>query len=283
MKKTTAGVKRVRHAKTAKPLYKTHANFDLSEDSEDEEKKVALANPEGFAKFEAMKRGTQTAPTAPTAPTAAGGGGGESQSLSVPPANPPAAAGGFADLLKKYKKPEEPISKYLLDFCKYKLYLAYFAQDNTREPPSIAAGDAAPLINDKQSIAQAYAGYNEFKRRLPKFKEDTLAAIGTCDFLTEIKQCKELHVVLRKRQLVLGNGKHMTCFNDQILHLFLAVHMTVHFESYLAHMLEDLWTTLEREIQGMTFCFIFEMFLPHFQPFRLIFQRSSWAWHARNQ
>ena len=264
MKKTTAGVKRVRHAKTAKPLYKTHANFDLSEDSEDEEKKVALANPEGFAKFEAMKRGTQTASTA--APSGGGGGG-----------------GGFADLLKKYKKPEEPISKYLLDFCKYKLYLAYFAQDNTREPPSIAAGDAAPLINDKQSIAQAYAGYNEFKRRLPKFKEDTLAAIGTCDFLSEIKQCKELHVVLRKRQLVLGNGKHMTCFNDQILHLFLAVHMTVHFESYLAHLLEDLWTTLEREIQGMTFCFIFEMFLPHFQPFRLIFQRSSWAWHARNQ
>lgn len=276
MKKAASGVKRVRHTKTAKPLYKTHANFDLSEDSEDEERVV---------------RERFHAPAAPPAGGAAGAGGNLQVSKTTdmkgaistvapqtPAAAPPAggAAAGIAALLNKYKKPEEPISKYIDDFCKYKLYLAYFAQENTREPPPVAAGDPPPLVNDKQSIAAAYAGYNEFKKKLPKFKEDMLTAIGpACDFLNELKSCKELHVVLRKRQLVLGNGKHMTCADEQVLFLFTAAHMTLHFESYLAHLLDDLWTTLEREIQGMTFCFIYEMFSLHFQPFRSIFQRSS--------
>lgn len=222
---------RVKGHAVAKPLYKTHANFDLSEDSEDEEKAVA-------AKFSTHQEGSAVM---------------------------------FTDLLKKYKKPEEPIIKYLDDFCKYKLYLAYFAQDDTKEPPIIRPeGDPPALLNDKQSIAAAFVGYQEFKRRLPKFKDDYAKQIDT-PFTGDLKQCKELHVVKSKRQLVLGTGKQMTCASDDILHLFMALHLVLHFESYLAHLLESVWQEKEEEIQGMTFCFIYEMFSPHFHPFRLAF------------
>jgi len=242
-------MKRVRHAeKLAKPLYKTHANFDLSEDSEDEAKTA-------MAKFSLVAQGAAFAPQKQTQM--------------------------FADILKKYKKPEEPIAKYLDDFCKYKLYLAYFAEDGTKEPPVISMEtDGEALINDKKSIAAAHIGYNEFKKLLPKHKEDTLSAINTSSstagiqsFIAELKACKEMHLVKRKRELVLGNGKHMTCATDEIANLFVALHVTLHFESYLAHLLDDLWNEKEEEMAGMTFCFIYEIFSVNFQPFRLIFQR----------
>ena len=228
-------MKRVRNRKlhVAKPLYKTHANFDLSEDSEDEAQVVA-------SKFSALQGGSPVAM--------------------------------FSNLLNKYKKPEEPIAKYLDDFCKYKLYLAYFAPDDTKEPLPLNDADDAALANDKKSIATAHVNYQEFKKRIAKHKEDVLKQLDQLPFATELKQCKELHVVKSKQKLVLGNGKQMTCASEEIMYLFLAVHIVLHFESYLAHLLEDVWNKKQDEIQGMTFCFIYEMFSPHLQPFRSAFQ-----------